>query len=182
MGEKNIGANWSDFSGSDEYHELKKQLIHEQGNHCCYCEVALKKNSDSHVEHFKPKDRYPIEMFNSQNLFACCQQSDSCGHKKGSNYFTGLVSPLDSDCQTRFTYTGRGEIIPNDENDADADKTIKILGLNCKRLVDRRSSLIKTLDYECTEFQMSLDNCIEWHDGFYSVIDYLYQKTNPSDE
>jgi hypothetical protein len=87
-----------------------------------------------------------------------------------------MVSPLDKACQSRFTYTGSGKIIPVNENDIFANKTIELLGLNCKRLKDQRLSLIKAIDNEWTSFDQSLENCIEWYNGFFTVIQYIENK------
>jgi len=92
------------------------------------------------------------------------------GIKKDKGYFDNMVSPLNSDCESRFTYTGRGNVIPSDEDDMAAQETIDLLGLNCKRLRDRRESIIRMLDCDAIDsdyFQQSLDNCFEWYDGFF---------------
>lgn len=141
---------------------------------CCYCEIALIKNIDAHIEHLMDKDNFPQERFSFNNLLASCQYHDSCGHAKGNKYFEGMISPLDKNCQSRLTYTGNGRIITVDEADENAEKTIKLLDLNCKRLVDRRKSIITTLEYSDGEYlQNSLDNCVEWYQGFYTLIQYL---------
>ena len=176
--QQNRTANWDDFSGSDIYQELKKILIEQQKKICCYCEIALQQSTDAHVEHLKDKGRYPQETFNFYNLLASCQHNDSCGHKKGKAYFDDMVSPLDADCQSYFTYTGNGKIIPSDENDTFAQQTIELLGLNCKRLQDRRKSIIKTLDSSDSNYlQQSLNNCVDWYGGFFTVIQYLIEKS-----
>ena len=108
---------------------------------------------------------------------ASCQKLDSCGHHKGSRYFTGLISPLQKDCQSRFTYTGSGQIIPAKEDDKNAAKTIEALGLNCKRLKLRRESIIKTLENSGGDYlSQSLAHCQDWHGGFYTVIEYVLRK------
>lgn len=85
-----------------------------------------------------------------------------------------MVSPLNSDCQSRYSYTKNGEIISFNENDKDAQRTIDLLGLNCKKLKDKRLSIIKTLeDAESDFIQESLLNCVDWYSGFYSVIEYM---------
>ncbi len=178
-GNKPHGADWNFFSKTDVYRELRQYLVDEQDDLCCYCEIALKNDAYVHIEHFKPKSTYPAEMFDIQNLFACCQYNDSCGHKKGSGFFDELVSPLDTNCRARFTYTGNGKIIPLNENDISAQQTIDLLGLNCKRLKDRRRSIMRTLDNAgvTTDYlKESLDNCIEWYDGFFTVIEYVAGK------
>jgi len=80
-------SNWNDFSGSDVYRELKNILIEHQENLCCYCEIALKQNTDAHVDHLKEKHNYPREIFAFQNLLASCQYNDCCGHKKRQGVF-----------------------------------------------------------------------------------------------
>lgn len=171
----NTNAVWNVFSGTEAYHILRNTLISEQNQMCCYCELAITNNGNNcHVEHLKDRHNYPSETFNYSNLLASCQHNDSCGHKKGTNYFNNFVFPLQANCQSRFTYTRNGNIIPFDENDNDAQKTIEVLGLNCKRLVDRRKGIIKTLENADNEYiSLSLDNCIEWFNGFYTVIEYM---------
>lgn len=144
---RNRNANWSDFSGSEVYYEVKEQLLNQQERMCGYCEIEIKTDGQSsHIEHLKDRHNFPQEEFIYDNFVASCQYTDSCGHKKGTNYFNGFVSPFDQNCQKRFTYTRNGRIIPADENDSNAQKTIEVLGLNCKRLVDRRKNIIKTLE------------------------------------
>ena len=177
----NSSNNWDEFSKPISrsyaiYKELKETLIEQQGKMCCYCEVALKKTTDAHIEHLKDKHNYPKEMFNFKNLLASCQHNDCCGHKKGSKYYSKMVSPYDDDCQSRFTYTGNGKIIPTDETDKSAQRTIDLLELNCRRLKDWRLSLIRMIDNEHIDFEKSLLNCFDWYQGFYTVIQYVANK------
>ncbi|MFT4929673.1 MAG: hypothetical protein ACI8WB_005808 [Phenylobacterium sp.] len=177
--QKNRTANWQDFSGSDIYQALRETLIKQQGQMCCYCEVAITANIDAHIEHIKDKDSSPQLLFDFANLLASCQYNDCCGHKKGNGYFADMVTPLQSDCQSRFIYTGSGEIHPLDEEDSFAYQTIELLALNCNRLKDRRQSIIKALDPAFTDalfLQQSLDHCIGWYNGFYSLIKYMANK------
>ena len=142
---QNKKAGWSDFSGGSEYGEVKEQLIAEQLGMCCYCEVILSL-SDCHIEHLKPKSRYPQERFAYGNLLASCNSKKSCGHKKGTWYHPDMVSPLTIGCEQRFTYTLDGRMIPSDKEDKSALETIEQLGLNCATLKDRRKSIILALD------------------------------------
>jgi uncharacterized protein (TIGR02646 family) len=177
--QQNRTANWRDFSGSDVYQALRRTLIEQQVQMCCYCEVALIEAIDAHIEHLEDKDRSPEKTFDFNNLLASCQHNDCCGHQKGARYFTDMVTPLQSNCQSRFIYTGNGEIIPTDENDQFAYATIDLLGLNCNRLKDRRKSIVNALDpaYTDSEFlRLSLDNCVQWYHGFYSLIQYVASK------
>ncbi|MBT3208634.1 MAG: TIGR02646 family protein [Bacteroidetes bacterium] len=172
---QNPNSNWNTFSGTEIYQELRKTLIDEQNQMCCYCEIAVTNNGNScHVEHIKDRHNFPIETFNYGNLLASCQHTDSCGHKKETNYFINFISPLQENCQNRFIYARNGRIMPFDENENDAQDTINVLDLNCKRLVDRRKGIIKTLENTDNEYiSLSLENCIEWFNGFYTVIEYM---------
>lgn len=173
----NLGASWSDFRRTSEYSELKEQLKSEQYDLCCYCEVYLSAEKNTHIEHVRPKAKFAADVYNYQNIHACCQNPNSCGHKKGNEYFGGFVSPLDSDCEQRFIYTMQGKIIPKNEEDEDANKTISILGLNSKHLKDRRKSIIKVLEEAGDSYiASSLQNFKEWFNGFYTVINYLAVK------
>ncbi len=168
-------VNWGDFSGTNEHQELLQQLREEQDDLCCYCEIVIDETK-THVEHFKPRSQYPGEVFSYQNMFACCQHPDSCGHKKKGKYFSELISPLSTDCESRFTYTGMGNIIPKDENDTFAQDTIDLLGLNCKRLLDRRKNILAELQNASDDYlAMSLENFKEWY-GFYTVVKYASNK------
>lgn len=173
----NKSANWADF-GKEENHsseiktEVKEKLISQQNNLCGYCEVAVQMDN-SHIEHLKDRNNHPQDMFDYDNFIASCQYADSCGHNKATGYFSGFVSPFDR-CEERFTYTRNGKIIPVDENDTDALNTIEILGLNCKRLKDRRVSVIKTLEYADEDYiNECLTNYIDWFNGFYTVVKYM---------
>jgi len=175
----NTGIPWSEFSGLhyEMYCNLRKNLLEQQNNVCCYCEIALKDESDSHIEHLKPRNHFPNEAYSFLNLLVSCQYSDSCGHKKGSNYFSDFVSPLKSTCQSRFTYTGSGKVIPVTETDTHTERTIDLLGLNCKRLKDQRESIIKSLEKCKLELvNKYLENCFEWVNGFPSVVEYVASK------
>jgi uncharacterized protein (TIGR02646 family) len=172
--------NWNDFSQNhhDVYQELKEHLLSEQLSLCCYCESCID-GRNTHIEHLKPKSSYQTQMFNFDNLLVSCGEKDHCGRKKLGEYFVGFVSPLALDCEERFIYTERGEIIPTDEDDADAIKTIEILGLNDTKLKGLRRSIIKALGEEVIDadyLKAALSNCAEWHNGFYTVIQYLLSK------
>lgn len=181
---QNSNCSWSDFSRPDSTHrniyiELRQELIKEQEKMCCYCEIALKEETDAHIEHLKDQNNHPNNKYDFDNILVSCQHNDSCGHKKGTGYFDKMLSPLDNNCQSRLTYTGVGEIIPIDENDQPAQETIDLLGLNCKRLKDRRKNLIKTLQSVDLDYlNKSLNSCVDWYDGFYTVIKYMADKQN----
>jgi uncharacterized protein (TIGR02646 family) len=174
----NRGVNWQDFSTNNQElkEELKQQLCEEQEGLCCYCEVKIESDYTSHIEHFKPRSQFQRDIFKYGNLLASCVLNDSCGHKKQGEYFSRMVSPLDSGCQGKFTYTANGRIIPKDEKDSFAQRTIDLLGLDCKDLRHRRRAILRTLDSPGMDNDYileSIDNCRDWYDGFYTLIEYV---------
>lgn len=143
--------NWDRFNHS-KYRDIKNELLEtlkrEQGYICCYCEVKLKEN-DYHPEHLKPKDKnkYPQLQLEYENLLCSCQleiesgEPRHCGNSKGSWYDDNLlVSPLNSICETKFTYTMDGQISHTDEA---SEHTIKHLQLGIDKLNKLRESAIE---------------------------------------
>ncbi len=170
---RNKNEEWSEFSGSDTYNELREYLIAIQEQMCCYCEIALKECIDVHIEHLRDQAGYPNERFDFDNLYASCQHKDSCGHSKGNQYFNRMVLP-NSNCQSRFTYTNNGKMIPAVAGDNEAVNTIEILNLNNKRLRNTRKDVIRTIEdiNNTTLVDQYLENCVEWVNGFFTVVEY----------
>lgn len=169
--------NWEEFSKPENVivkQELKQQLLSEQGDICCYCEQKIKADT-SHIEHLKPKSLYPKETFNYNNLLASCENSKSCGHKKKRWYSSNMVSPLNSDCEERFIYTREGHISPKNETDKDAKETINKLGLNTKKLKNRRkiiASIFPPLEKNMKQDDSVIEELLK--DGeFWTTVKYF---------
>jgi uncharacterized protein (TIGR02646 family) len=132
-----------------ERQELINSIISEQGFICCYCENEIKPN-DCHVEHFKPQSIYPKHQLDYKNLLCSCQQKlgkkdpRHCGNSK-EDWFdeNNLISPLISDCESRFKYTFDGYILPSIEDDVAAKITIEKLNLGIDKLNASRNKAIE---------------------------------------
>ncbi|WP_163409627.1 retron system putative HNH endonuclease [Flavobacterium ajazii] len=184
------------YKGLNRNHNIKDNLrdslLQEQGYICCYCEKELKSN-DRHIEHFKPKHKFPQLQLEYENLFCSCQvnlingEPLHCGNSKG-NFFDErfLISPLEPNCESRFKYTFDGQIFPADENDIGAK--ITIIELNLDELENLRKGAIEpflNLDDEMSEEELSLfissylkdkaDNEGKFNE-FYTTIKYLFLK------
>ena len=141
--------NWNRVPGQIKQ-VIHESLMREQGFICCYCEASVVK-TDSHIEHFRPREYFSQLQLHYTNLHCSCQRDPGpgepihCGHRKGS-WFDGdlLLSPLDPDCEVRFQFTANGDIFPRDGDPA-AETTIKRLGLDLPKLNALRSATVDAL-------------------------------------
>jgi len=151
---------YADLSGAVK--QLVKQfLTSEQGYICCYCERRLT-DDDSHIEHFKPQYVAGVDPLDYTNMLCSCQnqlkkgEPRHCGNLK-DRWFDDvlLISPLDSGCESRFRFTGNGEILPVTATERSALETIEHLGLNIPKLKALRASAIELfLDEDLTAEDM----------------------------
>jgi uncharacterized protein (TIGR02646 family) len=139
---------YDDLSGEAKA-SVKTSLMQEQGFLCCYCERRLTEN-DSHIEHLQPQRDPAVDPLDYSNLLCSCQnqlkkgEPRHCGNLKGDWYDPALlVSPLNPDCEGRFTFAGDGFITPAEEHDVAARETIVRLGLDISKLNDLRANAIE---------------------------------------
>lgn len=176
-------CNFGDRAASSARGALKNSLLAEQKSICCYCECRIT-NSNSHIEHFRPKDpsQFPELQLDYNNLLASCTKTptglpeEHCGHKKGNFFSTDLVSPLEPDCSSHFSYMLDGSIGSLDER---GRITIQKLHLDSALLNSQRQSLIdyflgiaeEDLDREIEDY---LDESASELGEFFTMIEYLH--------
>ena len=146
-----------DYEGGVAYKELIAGLMALQRGLCGYCEVSLA-DSDRQIEHIAPQSRHPERALETTNMLASCKGGSvpsedkerflkppkrnlSCGQAKGS-----LDDPQFRDPHTLpalpsllvVRHDGRIRADPNacqsEEEIAQIEKTITVLGLNVERL------------------------------------------------
>jgi uncharacterized protein (TIGR02646 family) len=132
---------------------LHSALLAEQGYVCCYCgrEISL---DDSHIEHFRPQERYESLQLEYSNLHASCLRRQQrsmprhCGHAKDNGFDESqYIAPVDPDCEQRFMYTLRGDIVPTHTEDNRARYMGDLLALNSPALRHLREEVLsRTLD------------------------------------
>jgi uncharacterized protein (TIGR02646 family) len=105
---------------------------------------------DSHIEHFRPQERYPDLALSHENLFASCIRETEpgrplhCGHAKEAGFDETLnISPLDPQCESRFLHTLDGHIIPSDAADVQAGYMLDLLQLDIAFLRNRRGEEVR---------------------------------------
>lgn len=139
----NWAPSYSDLQ-NPEKRKLHESLLMEQGWVCCYCGREIAQH-DSHIEHFRPQERYGNLALSHVNMFASCIRATEpgtplhCGHAKGAGFDEVLhISPLDPQCESRFLYTLEGYIIASDVADTQADYMVELLKLDIPFLRNRR--------------------------------------------
>lgn len=134
------------FSGIQE---LKDALLDEQGFICAYCErrIPVKdtaSNEDHRIEHWHCRSHYPQEVFNYDNLLACCPgqidgSAPHCDVKKDNT--TIEWSPLRQECVDTIAYQHDGTVFStNDRWNLEINETLNLNHPLLKR--NRRETLL----------------------------------------
>ncbi|MBK9263296.1 MAG: TIGR02646 family protein [Polyangiaceae bacterium] len=92
--------------------QIRDHLDQMQGNRCAYCEGRLDELGQ-HIEHFRSRHRFPELTFAWANLFASCNQEDSCGHWKDQHERydpDDLLDPCVDDPDEFFRFRSDGSI------------------------------------------------------------------------
>lgn len=124
------------------HHEIKDALRDETFAKCAYCESFIEDVSPAHIEHIKPKSRFPELVVDWHNLTFVC---GNCNTKKG-NYFSDvepLVNPYVHHPPTHFIFTGA--LIKGRLTSSMGHRTIKRLGLDRKDLTLSRERHLEGL-------------------------------------
>ena len=140
---------WGDFQNPQK-RDCRSLLLREQGAICCYCMAAIAMSS-MHVEHLEPRASRPELALAWSNLLGCCaprnrkgsklETQSHCGEYRGTRSLA--ITPLQPDCETRFSYDFTGQIHPAHSTDTAARETIANLNLNAESLRDNREKMIR---------------------------------------
>ncbi|WP_294900356.1 retron system putative HNH endonuclease [uncultured Eubacterium sp.] len=120
---------------------LKSELIKEQKCLCAYCcgKITEDKSHNEHIEPRHPGKYASNRTLDYNNIVASCNNSETCGKKKGNKYDADkFVSPLQKDCEEKFTYYPNGQIVGD-------EYTIELLNLNAYELKNARRAVMKQL-------------------------------------
>ena len=132
---------------------MEGSLYAEQTGQCVYCGRGISRGAhrDCHVEHFRPRSRYPALELDHANLFLSCGPEgehgtrQTCGNHKGDWFEEGChVPPAPESCAERFRFRSSGHVAGG--GSPEAEKMIVVLNLNHPELVIDRRTLIESLD------------------------------------
>lgn len=140
--------NWQTLSDQDK-DSIWEHLDRMQYGLCAYCEreIPAVNRHRRHIEHFKPRSKYPKDAFEWVNLFGACNDDNFCARFKDSpkcpSYATEDLIKPDADSPREFlTFLSNGEVIPKKQISTDhqkrAQQTIDVLQLNHHTLIARR--------------------------------------------
>jgi len=159
---------WSSFSRHRDYDLLSYALLDEQFGLCAYTEIRPEEhNLGFHIEHVKPKCKFPALTFAYNNLVLSApspddlknliiqfsQERTTCfgGHAKLSLFDKKqLLSPLSAKARRDYLlYQSNGKVVPNPNKTCKFQKrarhTINLLNLNHTMLVVLRKVWIEEL-------------------------------------
>ena len=134
--------------------EVRKRLLQEQGNLCAYTMLRISGPANGHIEHIVPQsDKAKPEMqIAYRNMLYCypgqSEDMPDFGAKKKDGTIiesNDFVSPLDPTCETRFIYKNDGSLVTASDSDPAAVKTIRVLNLQSRALIQARKIAILTL-------------------------------------
>lgn len=153
---------WKTFTKkTDIKNEVKESLLNEQGEICCYCQQRINLNENSIIEHFIARATDATEMFNYENILACCdggqkqrteknenQENEPefipkyCGHAKGNE--TILINPLYENCESHFSYEFNPDtlFVSIIGNSIEGQETIQKLNLDVDILKSERGKAV----------------------------------------
>ena len=142
---KNKIINWDSFTVEIKQ-VLKQYLLEEQENSCCpYCETEINLKN-SHIEHIRPKEKFPKLLSDYNNFIACCMESGRCGNSKENKWNELFINPVIENPEDYFIYdikTGKIiSIFKDGEKYEKAKYTINLLNLNDNRLCEIREKYI----------------------------------------
>jgi uncharacterized protein (TIGR02646 family) len=120
---------------------------------CAYCESKIEHVSDAHIEHYRPKSRFPRLAFDWENLLLACGKCNSPAFK--GNHFpeAGEDGPLlnpcidDPESHLRFDYNSIAKLASVYGTTPRGVTTETLLGLNRPELRAYRSQQIQRLAF-----------------------------------
>ncbi len=153
---------------------LREYILEKEQDHlCCYCEKRVTAaNKDSHIEHVKPRDKYPNEEHVYDNLTVSCQTPRRCGNGKGNRFDDDFIVPADprTPPEKYLTDSPNGEIRTIDGNQR-GETTIEILNLNAPALVKSR----RVLFLELHAMSGSLPDFADYFHEYPTFVEYFKQ-------
>jgi uncharacterized protein (TIGR02646 family) len=162
--------SWKAVYNEDAYKdEIWQKIESMQGKRCAYCENSFS-GLQRHIDHFRPRSRFPQDTFNWFNLFGSCSAQNSCGNHKDAgtnlqpNYNPDdLIKPDVDDPAEYLMFSSDGSVTPKagllPVQIQKAQLTIDVFGLNGSLRQVRETVLIgykETAEYFLVELRSQM--------------------------
>ena len=131
--------------------EIKNSLKGMFADKCAYCESYIGHVSYGHIEHFKPKVKYPKQCFNWNNLLLGCEICNGAQYK-GTQFPQKkdrgpLINPSREDPFNYLTFdydpaTGTANVLGRNVR---GNTTETVLGLNRPALLRHRNRIVRRM-------------------------------------
>ena len=137
---------------------IQDALFASSHHKCAFCECKPGESGNMEVEHFEPKSLYPDLTFEWDNLLPSCRKCNE--HKLGFDTRTDpIINPAIEDPEQLLTYLHlRIKPLAGSGQERKAQQTIDVCNLNCERLYNARSALMKSI----TEYFDDLKVKLNW--------------------
>jgi uncharacterized protein (TIGR02646 family) len=130
-GSKSRAFNWRESACEVE---IRKALLCESTNHCCFCDKAPL--DPLTIDHLRPKMKFPSDAYRWENLYAACPGCQ--GRRADFNELVVRPDEFGFTFDRFFDINGEFELVPNGtaspENQERAQITIELFGLNRQAL------------------------------------------------
>jgi uncharacterized protein (TIGR02646 family) len=144
-----------------KHRSIKDVLVAMFHGKCTYCESKISHVDYGHIEHFKPKSRFPDLTFEWTNLLLSCPICNGPEYK-GDRFPEGseggpLINPCDDKPEEhfQFIFDSVAKLASVIGKTTRGQTTERVLGLNRSNLREYRSKVIMTLyvlsDYAKTD-------------------------------
>jgi uncharacterized protein (TIGR02646 family) len=128
----------------DKYNhaDIKATLKNETHSKCMYCESYISSVAPEHIEHYRPKAKYPKLTFDWNNLGLACPW---CNIKKQDNFDENcaVINPYTDEPENHFIFLGT--MICHKPDDKRAQLTELLLDLNRPELMESRKARIDAI-------------------------------------
>ncbi len=141
MAQVQLKGNYKDVSRTykDRYREgeIKEALEEMYSGLCCFCESKIGISDYEHIEHLKPKSKFPELSFEWNNLNWCCSK---CNIAKGTKWNEThlILDPSIDEPKEHFAFYQDTIIAKSDRGKT----TIDHANLNRSKLVEARGKIL----------------------------------------
>lgn len=138
--------------------DVKEQLKKETYGKCMFCESTIGHIAYEHIEHYRPKSKYPRLTFDWSNLGLACP---ICNIKKGEEFDEQypIVNPYIDNPEDYLLFLGT--MVIHKSNNKRGEITETLLELNRPELMEARKDRINSVRCLIDKYKMETNQTIK---------------------